>query len=354
MKILVISLAGIGDTLFATPLIHELHLNFPTALIDVVVNWPGSKDILTGNPYVNQVFQKNLIEAGFISSIRFLLGLRRQAYDVSLNPMPQSRVEYRVAARLIGARMRVSHDYPHFRALTPFLVSRTVSLDYSKHCVENNLAFLDLLGAQPKLPQHKYELFIRPDEVRWAEQWVIQHRLQSYKLLGIHVGSGGTKNLGLRRWPLDHYAALINKLISRHNNLTILLVGGQQEFEAQQHLLCIARSDRVFAPKTENIRKTAALIKQCSIFLSVDTALMHLAAAVGTPQQIVIETPTWNKTIEPYLSNFVLVKNPRVSGNNLKYYRYDGRGIRGGKSFIVACMRAVTVDSVYQEIVRFL
>ena len=46
MKILVISLAGIGDTLFATPLIHELRANFPDATIDALVMWPGAKDLL--------------------------------------------------------------------------------------------------------------------------------------------------------------------------------------------------------------------------------------------------------------------------------------------------------------------
>ena len=61
VKILVISLAGIGDTLFATPLIHELRANFPDATIDVLVMWAGSKDLLEHNPHVNRVFQKNLI-----------------------------------------------------------------------------------------------------------------------------------------------------------------------------------------------------------------------------------------------------------------------------------------------------
>jgi ADP-heptose:LPS heptosyltransferase len=51
MNILVISLAGIGDTLFATPLIHELRANFPAANIDALVLWTGSKHLLEGNPH---------------------------------------------------------------------------------------------------------------------------------------------------------------------------------------------------------------------------------------------------------------------------------------------------------------
>src|SRR5215472_6035157 len=111
MKILIISLAGIGDTLFATPLIHELRAGFPKAQIDVLVMWAGAKDCLEGNPYLNSVFQKNLITASKAEGLSYLWRLRKERYDVSINTYPQSRMEYRVVARLIQARQRLSHAY---------------------------------------------------------------------------------------------------------------------------------------------------------------------------------------------------------------------------------------------------
>src|SRR5262249_20439014 len=103
-------------------------------------------------------------------------------------------------------------------------------------------------------------------------------------------------------------------------------------------------------PGTKSLRQAAALLKRCEVFLSVDTALMHLAAAMKVRKQIVIETPTWNKPIEPYGNPFSLVKNPAVAGRNLEYYRYDGRGIRGTKKELIECMASVTVDSVYSAV----
>jgi ADP-heptose:LPS heptosyltransferase len=82
----------------------------------------------------------------------------------------------------------------------------------------------------------------------------------------------------------------------------------------------------------------------------VDTALMHVAAAVNVRSQVVIETPTWNKPIEPYDRPFVLVKNPTVAGRNLEFYRYDGHGIRGSVEEIRRCMESVTVESVFDAI----
>src|ERR1017187_9805303 len=83
MKILVISMAGIGDTLLATPLIRELRANFPDAVIDALAMWPGSKDLLENNPHVNRVFQKNLIKCGKFEAVRFLWSLRRERYQLS-------------------------------------------------------------------------------------------------------------------------------------------------------------------------------------------------------------------------------------------------------------------------------
>src|ERR1041384_8375568 len=111
MKILVISLAGIGDTLIATPFIHELRLNFPEARIDAYVLWAGSKALLEGNPHLNLVHQKNLINEGALRSLPFLWNLRGEHYDVSINVHTLGRIHYRMVARLIGASLRLSHPY---------------------------------------------------------------------------------------------------------------------------------------------------------------------------------------------------------------------------------------------------
>ena len=73
---------------------------------------------------------------------------------------------------------------------------------------------------------------------------------------------------------------------------------------------------------------------------------MHFAAAMKVPHQIVIETPTFNKTLEPHQRPFVLVRNPMVNGRNLDYYRYDGRDIQGTPEHLIECMRSIKVSDV--------
>ena len=353
MKILVISLAGTGDTLLATPLIHELRAIYPAAVIDVLVLWPGARDILEGNPYLNSVLQKNLMKnnrLNKLAALRFLWGLRHHRYDVSINTHPQSKILYRVAARIINARTRISHNYHQSKWFDRLLGDHTLPQDYEQHSVENTLALLQFLGVKPVLPHHDCELFLSPEEIAWADAFLGEQNLGGRKRFGIHVGSSGTKNLALRRWPVDHYVDLIQRLNQHHPEVAVLLFGGPEEERAHEQILAGTSRHHVFAVKTANFRQTAALVQHCDLFISGDTSLMHIAAAVKVPKLFVIETPTFYKPNYPYNRPFSLIRNPEIAGRNLQYYLYDGRGIRGTNEELRRCMASITVDSLYRTL----
>ena len=354
MKILVISLAGIGDALLSTPLIHELRVNFPGATIDALVLWNGSKDLIENNPHLNGVHQKNLIKAGKLEAFQFLWSLRKNRYDISINTHPQSRIHYRIAARIVGAKTRISHEYECFNWLDRQLVTGTLPQDYTRHSIENNFDVLPLLGAEKKLPSHETEIFLTADEEKWAEDFLAKNKLSAEKLLGVHVGSGGTKNLLLKRWPLKNYAGLIRRLNKERPDIRVLLFGGPEETQDHQVVLAQSNRDLTLEAETKNLRQTAVLMKRCGAFLSVDTALMHIAATVKVPNQIVIEAPTLNVTNFPYGNPFTLVKNPVVNGRGLDFYRYDGGDIKGSREELLACMASVKIEDVFETVTKLI
>lgn len=347
MKILVISLAGIGDTLLATPLLHELRLNFPAAQIDVLVmQGAGARDLLEGNPHINSIYLEEMLQQSTLVTLRSLRRFRKERYDVSLNTYPQSKIHYRAVSRYIAARQRLSHTYDNWGFLDNLLVNRTVPQDYQLHSIENNLRFLPLLGAQPKLQRHDSEIFLSDAEQKWADDTLRELGLSGKRILGIHVGSGKTKNLELRRWPLENYIQLFQRLTQQRPEVPIVLFGGPEEKEDHERILREIQSKSVLVAPSRSLRQAAALVGKCHAFLSVDTALMHIAAAMKVPGQLVIETPTFNKTIEPYGRPYTLIPNPAVKGRSLDYYRYDGRGIRGSPEELRQCMLAVKVEEV--------
>jgi ADP-heptose:LPS heptosyltransferase len=354
MKILVISLAGIGDTILATPLIHELRAGFPQAQIDALVLWAGSRDVLEGNPHLNTIYQRNLIKENKAESLAFLQRLRRARYDVSINAHPQSRMQYRAIARFIGARLRLSHEYECSGPFDRLLVNRTLPQNYQRHSIDLNLDVLAELGCRPALSQHELEIYLSPADHQWGEELVDRHQLRERPWLGLHAGSGGTKNLALKRWPLGHYVELVGKLRAARPELPILLFGGPDEDAELERIMAPHPSPLLVRVRSKTLKQAGALMQRGAAFLSVDTALMHLAAAVKAPGQIVIEAPTLNKTNEPYGNPYVLVPNPAIGGRNLEYYRYDGRGIKGTPEELTRLMAAVSVDAVFEAVKRVL
>ena len=349
VKILVISLAGIGDTLIATPLLRELRANFPAAKIEVLVFWPGARDLLRGHPCVDTVHQKDLVKAGALSALRFVLSLRGR-YDISLNTHPQSRIHYRAVAWLIGARLRASHEYDHSGRIDRWLINRSIPQDYGIHSVENNLRLLPLIGARPQCPDASLELSLSVDETGWASSFLKDHSLIGRRWIGIHAGSGTTKNLRYKRWPLAHYQALMDQAAGELSDVPIVLFGGPDEAGDNARLLSTSGGSRLIDARTPSVRHAAALLQRCPVFLSVDNLMMHLAAAAQVPGQIVIESPTYGPTLAPYRRPFTLVPNPVAHGRNLDFYRYDGGPIRGTPEALVKCMESVTVDAVFSAL----
>ncbi len=354
MKILVISLAGIGDTLLATPLIRELRANFPAVTIDAFVLWAGSKDVLETNPHLNRVFQKNLLKITKGEALRFLWSLRGEGYDFSLNTHLQSRIHYRVISRIIGAHVRVSHGYDCSGWLDRWLVNRQHPQDYQRHTISNNLDLLRYLDAAPKSDRTGMEVHLNSEDEAWAQEFVQRQNLAGRRILGMHVGSGGTKNLVLKRWPLAHYLELIQRLNRARPDVTVWLFGGPGERAEHEQIRAATDPQRTVHVQTDNLRQAAALLKHCDAFLSVDTALMHLAAAVKTRGQVVIEAPTLNQTNLPYGNNYALVPNAAIAGRHLELYRFDGAGIKGTREELLRCMAAVAPEAVLAAVANAL
>ena len=346
MKILVISFAGIGDSLLATPLIRALSDQLPAARIDIFVRWRGARDLLQENPDLHNIF----FEETAFGNVRLLWRLRRTHYDISINSYPQSKIEYRIIARFINAHKRLSHRYDNYSRLDNRLITLSLDQDYGLHCIQNSLNLLKLLDLQIPTKATDPLIFLSASDEQWAEDFLSQNGLAAKPLLAIHGGSGRTKNLVLKRWPVSHYIQLIQKVLAAEPEVIVLLFGGPEEREVNVEILKAVANTRVILVPSRTIKQAIALLRKCHLFLSVDNLFMHLAAMAKVPHQIVIESPTFNKTIEPYGRPYRLVKNPIVAGRNLDYYRFDGRNVQGTTGHLLACMKSISPEAVFEQL----
>ncbi|MDZ7369967.1 MAG: glycosyltransferase family 9 protein [candidate division KSB1 bacterium] len=83
-----------------------------------------------------------------------------------------------------------------------------------------------------------------------------------------------------KRWPMERYAALIERLIADFAVFPIVL-GGRDEKEQGDALINYWKTGLNAAGL--KVRATAALLRRCRSYIGNDTGAMHLAASVGVP-----------------------------------------------------------------------
>jgi heptosyltransferase-3 len=84
-------------------------------------------------------------------------------------------------------------------------------------------------------------------------------------------------------WPVEQVAALVNQL--RQDGLAVVLTAAPAETELQYiaHVRARLRYPVVDLSGKLNLKEVAALTARAQIFIGVDSAPMHMAAAMGTP-----------------------------------------------------------------------
>jgi ADP-heptose:LPS heptosyltransferase len=106
--------ARMGNALFLTPLIEQLHVLLPHASIDIASAYPQAADLLGHLPAVRQVIVFPY-KGGVHLVWRYLAALARvrgRRYDLVIDPMPHSTGS-RIVLSLSRARFRLGFDSDH-------------------------------------------------------------------------------------------------------------------------------------------------------------------------------------------------------------------------------------------------
>jgi len=304
-KILILALSGIGDALMFTPSLKLIRDKIPNAKIDVLVMFKGVKDIYDKLNLANNVIFFDFMKQGAFKSLKFILGLRNK-YDYSINVYPSNRKEYNIIAFLIGAKNRgaVSYLRDNIKEMG-FLNTCTVKEDDLLHNVEENIKVTEKLFNIKTENISQLLLNLSDKDLEFADNYFKDNKLEEDLVVGIHAGCSLLKNHIKRRWEPEKFAEL-SKYLIEEKNATVLLFGGDDEEELKNYIFNKVKSNKIFLVKTSNLTQTAALIKKCKIFISNDSGLMHIAAAVQVTV-IPIIGPTSLNYIKPWKCKYEAV-----------------------------------------------
>ena len=351
MKILVITLSGIGDALMFTPALNLLHRSLPDAEIDALVMYRGAKEIFESNLNLNKVIHFNFLEEGALKSLNFLFQLRKK-YDASINVYPANRKEYNFISYLISAKKRAGVVYKRKnKSNLGFLNNIRVLENDNVHNVQTNIKLCEALVGKKFNEEPSLEFPIRDEEKEKANSFFKEVGVSANELVvGFHPGCATLKNHIKRRWEPEKFAELGRKLIDNHS-ARILIFGGPEEKELKDQISSLIKSDKVNVVNTESLTKSSALMQRCNIFVTNDSSQMHIASALGL-KVVAIIGPTNQNYIHPWKTEYQIVWlnldcSPCFfySPTSLICHRTDVK---------FKCIKELTVDMVYEAVRNYL
>jgi ADP-heptose:LPS heptosyltransferase len=176
---------------------------------------------------------------------------------------------------LAGIPIRVGEDVRG----RGFLFTTKVPYQREVHETDGTNNLLHAMGIDVK--ERWPSLNIKDDEMTAADEFLSSNGVNGGDLLiGLHAGSGFKQTF--KRWPKERFGQLADQLVDQHK-ARIIFTGGSQERDLIQEIQALMRHQTVNAGGALSIRKTAALIKKCHLFVSNDSGLAHVSAAVQTP-----------------------------------------------------------------------
>jgi ADP-heptose:LPS heptosyltransferase len=122
-------------------------------------------------------------------------------------------------------------------------------------------------------------LYIPEAARRTAEQFFSQQGLANHEVVGIAPIASSK----LKRWPLERLDEVMRWLICVQNKHLLVFSAPGEDRAVREWLKGVAQPERVELVPPLHLQQTAAMISRCRAFLSNDTGLMHIAAAVDTP-----------------------------------------------------------------------
>ncbi|MBI2887790.1 MAG: lipopolysaccharide heptosyltransferase II [Chloroflexi bacterium] len=336
-SLLVLKPCCLGDLLLATPTLAALRRRLPGARI-VLATSAWSRPAVEGNPCLDELLDSGRIGqgAGPGEYWAFVQALRRRRFDaaVVLDRSPLVAALPLVAGIPIRAGLDSGGRGFSLTHPVPTSGDRHEALRYQDVAVA--------LGCAPELPPLQF--VPAASDGAWARAVLPEDKAW----VAIHPGGGvnpGSTLLG-KRWPMERFAAVAERLLAAR--YAVVVVGAPQDGPLAQAILFKVRApDRsglLDLTGRTTFGQLGAALAQCRLFLGNDTGPMHLAVAVGTPV-VAIFGPSKPAFYGPMSTAASVLRH----GEECSACHFQG-GLAARCMRDYACMRAVTVDEVWNAV----
>jgi len=305
MRILINALSGIGDAVMFSPALEVLKKHMPNSQIDMLVMFEQVGRIYKLHSSVNRIYFIDFLHQSKIKSLLEIYRIRRNRYDVSIDVYPSNRKEYNLLNLMLGAKRRIATKYLNFsRSNWDYLNTQLKEEVKDRHNVLENFDLVKLLAPEAgenETGDLKIDISIE-DEVS-ATNFLIDKQIMDKFIVGFHAGSATFKRHINKRWAADQFIKLAEKLNEQYG-AHILLFGTEKEVNEYIH----KRAENFTSiPDEKNIMQSITLMEKCKLFVTNDTALMHISAGLKIPT-VAIFGYTNYKELYPWHNKHIIVR----------------------------------------------
>lgn len=327
MNILIIHTAFIGDIVLATALIAKLKRTYPISKIYFLTT-PQGKAILENNINIEEVivYDKKNKNKGIKAFIQLVKYIKQKKIDLCITP--HRYIRSTLLSLFSGAKQKIGYDIASFS----FIYNKKIKYDKTKHEVEKLLSFVDDENT-------RYELEMYPSQKN--KEKIDAYNLGNKKIILIAPGS----KWFTKKWPEEYFKNLIKKL-SKHNDLKIIISGGEEEKEINLDL-----PENILDLRGKiSLLDLAEICRRADIVVTNDSAPVHIASCFEKPRILAIFGPTVKE-----FGFFPWSKNSKVFEVENLYCRPCS--IHGGKicpEKHFRCMREILPEMLEEEILKII
>lgn len=279
-RILLIKFWGIGNIIMLLPAARALKERFPGAALDILTLTTNKAPAESSGLFAAaHLIDNSSLMAFLVTAWGNYRGLKKAGYDLIIDFEQFARFSALYSALLNCPKTIGFNTKGQCRG---FLYTHPVEYNNGIHITRSFYSLAGRAGcsskaeieAAPVISDERH----RDEALNLISEWGFVNE----RLIIMHTGT--SRNFSLRRWPLEYYAELADKLADNFA-VKIVFTGTGEERELAEKAMSYMKnkSSAVNAAGRLDFYRFAALLKLSVLLVSADTAPVHLASSLAVP-----------------------------------------------------------------------
>ena len=306
-RILLVKPSSLGDVLHALPVLSGLRRRYPDARIDWLIA-PPFAPLIENHPDITEVVPFDRKRFGRVARdwsvtrafVEFLGDLRRRRYELVVDLQGLFRSGF--ITRATGAGVRIGFADAREGARW-FYTDLMVPDDRDMHAVDRNFLVSRMLGFEDE--PRGFGLTIA-DEARAGVDRLLHEEGWRAGPSMVVVAPGARWETKV--WPKERFAETIDRLCADGSRRAVL-VGSSEDVDRCAWIRDHCSAAPLSLAGRTNVPELVALIERADLVICLDSAPMHIAAALDRPLLCLIG-PTNPRRTGPYSRGGDVVRLP--------------------------------------------